>query len=172
MKRFLCAALAGLLAFTICACAVQSQNLQEPVRFYYRRAEITNGQTDSVIAPEEREAAGHTVDLKWLLAEYLKGPQMDDYVSLLPAGTTLVDVRQDEGVLVITLSDSFAQLTGLDLTIACACLTMTVLELTDAAEVTICTQSQGQDGTPCVTMDRSCFVLLDTGTTPVETTAG
>ena len=161
MKRY--TALLLILALFLCltACAREDNTIREPVSFYYRRAELTYGSSDSVILSESSDAAGHTDDLIWLLGEYLKGPQSENLLQTFPSGTTLVSLTVEEGTATIVLSVQFGRLTGMDLTVACACLTKTVLGLTDAETVVIQAVNTDLDGAQQIVMDESSLLMLD-----------
>jgi len=62
----------------------------------------------------------------------------------------------------IVLCDEFATLKGLDLTIACACLSRTVIALTGCHEVIISAESMQLDGKNFITLSRDSYLLLDT----------
>ena len=61
----------------------------------------------------------------------------------------------------IVLSDFFSALTGMDLTLACACLTLTACELTGAKGITVSTETTLLDGNRSVSMTVEEVLLLD-----------
>ena len=145
------------------------EEFEYPVTFHYLRSTqandtLSHGAADSVIAPELREGAEYRNDLELMLDIYLHGPLDKAYVSPYPVGTTLRQLTLEGTAASVVLSDHFASLTGMDLSLACACMTMTVMELTDAESVTISTESGLPDGMEAVTMTRSDLILVDTAT--------
>ena len=174
MKRSVCIILSFLLILSLSACTQQQTKLVDPVRFYYLRVQqadnIHHGTEDSVLFPEEREALGIRRDVTALLKLYLAGPESELYYSPIPAGTELVGWVAEEGVLTITLTEHFADLTGMDLTLACACMTRTFLGLTNADAVKIQIKNRTLDGKSFIIMTLDDLILLDeAGITKGET---
>ena len=133
MKRILACLLIFCLLLPFAGCA--KPQFQTPGSFYYRRTEITYGSIDGVIAPEIRELARIDGDIDAILAEYLKGPQSFGLESPFPRDTKVEQWSLDNGTLVLTMSQSFAAISGVELTIACACMTRTMLGLLDITQV-------------------------------------
>lgn len=165
MKRTVCIVLllCTLIGMTGCS---QKQDHTAPISFYYLRTplpdgEIIHGAADSVIAAETRESAGYESDYTHLIEMYLQGALDDQFRSPYPPGTLLVDFRLVNETVTVTLTDHFAKLTGMDLSLACGCLTMTVLEMTGATQITIFTEGALLDGKESLTFTRDSFVLFD-----------
>ena len=153
MKKLLCAALVILLFVSMLpGCAPK---IKEPVTFYYQ---ITNYQENMVspIAGEEREVAGYRDNLKYLLTFYLMGPISQELSSPLPRGTQLYSIGQDGGELTIEISDTASTLNDSGFSLACACLSMTCMGLTNAERVTIISGSRS------LTFDSDNLLLSDT----------
>lgn len=165
MKRFLCIILCLLLLLSMTACGHKKEEFTDPVHYYYLRVQsqdnIHHGSDDSVMLPEVREGHGLLEDTGRLLENYLAGPVSETCRSPFPAGTVLVGWEMDGTTLCVTLSDQAAELTGIDLTLACACLARTFMELTGAGAVRIRAESLELDGKVSITMNQSILVLLD-----------
>lgn len=161
MKRMLAFLLLPALILSLLGCAGKSQKISDPVSFYYCRSELTYGAANSVILAETVDAAGHREDPRYLISQYLAGPGSDTLTRTFPEGTTLMSLTTANGTADLILSDTFAGLSGMDLTIACACLTLTVLDLTGVSAVRIRTVSELLDGAEEIIMDRNCLLLLD-----------
>ena len=160
MKKMLCIALAIILLVSLLpGCG---QKMKEPVTFYYQ---ITNYQENMVspIAGEEREVAGYRDNLKYLLTFYLMGPISQELSSPLPRGTQLCSIGQDGGELIIEISDTASTLNDSGFSLACACLSMTCMGLTNAERVTIVSGSRS------LTFGCDNLLLSDT-IVPKETT--
>ena len=170
MKRFLCLLL--ILSLFLSGCQIPGERIKDPVTFYYVQSEYQSGnirpefQTDitSIIASEDREAAGHKDDLAYLLALYLMGPSEDDLVSPIPRGTQIFSVEETIAGISIKLSDTAKTMTDVEYTLACACLSLTCLELSNAEKVTV------SSGSRAVTMTRENLLLLEDVTTATEET--
>ena len=139
MKKLICTALVIILLVSLLpGCG---QKMKEPVTFYYQ---ITNYQENMVspIAGEEREVTGYRDNLKYLLTFYLMGPISQERSSPLPRGTQLYSIGQDSAELIIELSDTASTLNDSRFSLACACLSMTCMGLTNAERVTIASGSR------------------------------
>ncbi len=169
MKKFLIFLLLATLMLPLTACADDGEEIIAPVEFFYLRREPTYGTSDSVIAPENRESAGHEDDREYLLSMYLEGPASTDLYSLIPAGTRLLALQQHGERIKVILSDEFAQLNGLDRTLACACIAKTCMTLLRGSSVEIdCkTISLGEFG-PIYLDAQSLLLLDDAGITPAQ----
>ena len=162
MKRLFCVILLCLLTFSFTACHQDQQKVQVPVNFYYPRQEAAFGSADSLIAPQVSEGMGYSEDSLGLLSIYLQGPTDPHFRSPFPTGVKILSMDQVNGLVRVTMSAEFATLTGMDLTLACACLTMTVLDLTDGNSVRISVPGNTLNGAEFIRMDRNCLNLLDT----------
>lgn len=159
MKRLFCAAAAvSLLLSLLTGCG---QKVKDPVVFYYCK-DAYQENMDCPIAQEEREVAGNQDDLKYLLSFYLMGPVSKGLVSPLPRGTLLYTITQEDTKLTIEISNTSALLTDSEFSLACACLSMTCMELTNAENVTI------TSGSRSLTLSRDNLLLNDT-VSPEET---
>ena len=161
MKRIVSILL--ILALCLCfpACSRKTERIQEPVSFYYLRAELTYGGDDSVICPQQAESAGHEKDLVWLLNSYFQMTPAEGLINPFPSGTKLVSVTIEESTANVVVSDVFCLNHDMDLTIACACITMTVMELTDVETVTVRTINTTLNGAQQIVMNKSCLLLID-----------
>ena len=165
MKRLFTILLLFLMLPCLCACA-KEEKLINPVAYHYLRApqangEISHGSADSIIAAEIREGDGYQENYNYLLDIYLLGPLDRDYRSPYPVGTSMKDFQLDGTTARILLSDDFGKLSGIDLTLACGCLTLTIMDLTGADTVTVMAEDTLLDGRESITMNRSNMILTD-----------
>ncbi len=160
MKRFIAILLLFSTVASLTACKKQEKPV-EPVTFYYRRAEVTYDGTADVISSEQREAKGHVQEIDYLLKEYLKGPISEELTHFVPENVKLVKFSTNNDSAQVLLSDGFARLSGMDLTVTCACITLTVIELTNVNNVQISTQNVPLNNQPHITMNKDCLKLLD-----------
>ena len=152
MKRFATLLLTAVLLFS--GCSFFSGN-QQPVLFYYQRAEYQLGQSDGAIAAEERDGTGHITDTDYLLRLYMAGPHSEELVSPFPEDVQLTNIRTGKNVITLTLSGSPDALSDSEKILACSCLTLTCLEITNSDSIMIC---WGED---IITMNRSSMTLFD-----------
>lgn len=151
MKRLISIFLAVLL---LSGCTEQ---LKEPVSFYYIRSGYEEDMSN-IVGVERREASGHRGDLSYLMALYFMGPADEELLAPLPGNTNMLSVALNGSQVVLQLSDTADSVSDAQFTVACACLTLTCLELTGAETVTIIS------GTRSVTLDEERLLLRDLST--------
>ncbi|MBE6974902.1 MAG: hypothetical protein E7436_05375 [Ruminococcaceae bacterium] len=160
MKRWICLLLA-ILCLPLWGCQEEETPLLDPFNGYYRRAELTHGSADSVIAALPIEGAGLKGDHLALLNIYLSHRPDPFYAPTFPEGTQLLIMELEYNTADLLLSSNISELSGLDLTVACVCLTKTVIELTGVDTVIIRARGTTLDGASYISMDLSSIYLLD-----------
>lgn len=160
MKRMMALWLA--LALVLGGCSGAAGDLRVPLTFYYPRAEMDFSQGSSYIIVEMREGDGVGSDPIDILAYYLRGPaNAEQFACPFPEGTRPESFTLEEDVAQITLSAEFAACSGLELTVACACLAKTCLALTDARRVRIRCEGALFGDAEYVEMDEQSILLFD-----------
>ena len=149
MRRI--AALLILLCLLLSSCG---DRIKDPVTFYYIRDNYTEDMS-AILGSEKREASGHREDLSYLMALYFMGPAEEKLHSPIPRGTSLFRAAQEGNTIFLQLSDTSDSMTDAQFTLACSCLTLTCLEITDAEYVTI------NSGDRSVTMGKGTLLLKD-----------
>ena len=155
MKRLICLFLCFCLVLSLTGCSFFSSAIQNPVRFYYQRAEFVYGQEDGVIAFEERDGTGHIKDFAYLLRLYLMGPHEEELVSPFPPGLLVTDIRQGNGVVILTLTDVLSSVSEAKQTLACACLALTSMDITGQDSAILIWADE------MITLDRASLTLYD-----------
>lgn len=153
MKRMM--ALLMLVCTLLTACGVQNTKNQNSLTFYYLEKEYSYNGNSSVIASEIRDASGHRRDLSYLMALYLMGPTEEEHTMPLPAGTRIYGSELDNGSIMLQLSDAANSLSDSEFTLACACLSLTCFDFSDAGSVCV------QVGERSTTLSRDSLTLLD-----------
>ena len=134
MKRVLTLMLALCLIFS--GCGAQKTNGQgNQVLFYYEQRGASELTADSMIASESRNT--YAGALGPVLELYFRGPKQDSLISPFPDGTEVISVSQENGTTELTLSNAFFSLQGVNLAVACACLTQTVCAYTGERTMTL-----------------------------------
>ena len=161
MRKLFSIILTVVLLLCLTACSSLTNTVQDPVNFYYRYASMNYGANPDVIGAEVYEANGHRLDFEYLLSAYFMGPESYDFYTPFPENTALKSFDLHDGTAFVQLSSPFSALSGLNLTLACACITMTVCEMTGAQQVTISVADSLLDGKPQITLTPEDFLLLD-----------
>ncbi len=161
MKRILCFFLILICAAGIFGCSSGSDVPEDAATVYYKRANISYGDRDGVIGASHLDTDGKEGDFSYLLGKYLQTPPGDGFSQTFPANLFLVSLKVEGLTAKVILSDQMAKLSGMDLTVACACLTRTVMSLTGCQEVIISAISAQLDGRDFITLSADSYLLLD-----------
>ena len=151
MRRVL--SLILVFSLLLSGCSFLGERIKDPVSFYYV---CSNYQKNlcCVIVSEQRESSGHIGDLSYLLALYTMGPISDDMLAPLPPDIQITPSLENDQVC-LELSVPEMPMSDIDFSLACACLTLTCLEITGAQSVTI------RQGERTKTLQRSDVTLYD-----------
>lgn len=156
MKRILCIVLTVCILLSAASCKLTKAEIKDPVSFYYRRTDMQYHSSENVIVAEEREIAGHTGDIHYVLSLYLLGPLDEKLSSPFPKGTRLFGMTNRDNHLELILSDMDETLDEIQFTLASACLALTCLEFTGCDQVTI------KSGQRNITLNSDSLLLYDT----------
>ena len=173
MKRFIALVLVAIL---FSGCGFPGAQMKDAVTFYYQRTPSANNIYDDyfsegVIGSEMREFTGHREDLNYLLTVYFKGPLDPAFSSPFPLGTRVLEIQQENDAMTLVLNPFLANQTDLDISIACACMAMTCMDLTGADTVTVESRNLDDKVLFSRTFTRDNLFLQDNYTQPVESTA-
>lgn len=161
MKKIISFLLVIALLLTFAGCAGNREKILSPVSMYYLRNEFTYGSADSVITPEVRDGDPYNNDAKTILSAYLLGPKSDDLRSPFPKNTRLLQLTMNDNTAQLVLTNTFASLNGIQLTLACVCLAQTVMSLTGVASVQISADSELLGGNKSITIDSDSINLTE-----------
>lgn len=131
MKKVLSLLIAGMFLIT-CGCAGEAEKHSEASVWF-----ISNRASDfSALTGEPYDGL---LDVPHLLAALMRGPTGEQNRSPIPKGTTVRSWSQEGGLLSLDLSGAYGDLTGVELTLAnyCITLTLTQVEGVDAIRLTI-----------------------------------
>lgn len=161
MKRLFLITIALVIVISLCGCNKKAEDFTEPVSFYYCNDISSKEDFEHVFVSETREGAGYTDNKPALLSLYLNGPEQENLVSPFPAELTLISVQHSNNRVSVILSDQLADISGLDLSIACTCLSMTVLELYGCEAVEISAEHKLLDEQRSIVFTADKLVLSD-----------
>lgn len=162
MKKILYILLILILVLSQTACGKNDKQIDVPVNFYFPLANTAYGTQSGVIGAEIHDAEGHETDFYHLLRNYFEGPVSEEFVTFLPKGTELISFYDFDGRVQIILSPQISQLSEAELTVACACITRTVIELTDAASVQISADDNSLGDIEAIRFTLEDFVYFQT----------
>lgn len=156
------------LMLGLLGCAGKQDQPEVPVQFFYPRqiSSILYEGDDGVITHELRESAGNEENYRYLLNLYLRGPTAQSLRNPFPRATSVVSFEQYQDQVTVTLSDSFAQLSGMELTLAGACLLKTVNAMTGVQSLYIRAQTQPLDNSEYLLFRMNDLLLTDDTNTP------
>ena len=140
MKRILTPALACLLLASLCGCAQDREEggKSGAYRLYY--SALGDQMAATAVGVEYTQLPQDAQPVPTLIESLLDGPTETGLSSPFPDGTRLLDwALEDEGCLRLDLSEQYGSLTGVDLTVADACLTLTLCQVegVEAVYVTV-----------------------------------
>lgn len=161
MKRNVAFLLGILLTCMLCACNAPANSKSSTVSFYYNAEDMVHNASYGSLKTEKFNAGSFSTDYEYLISRYLEGPTKSSHTSPFPVGVKLSHFSIQDNVAHVILTNEMAALTGADLTLACACLTMTILDFTQVESVQISTESAMLNNTDYITMDASCILLVD-----------
>ena len=161
MKKTLSFLLAFLLIAALWGCNPQEPPLESPAKFYYPVDSSYRKNNDMVIKSELREGTGYKNNLLAFTDRYMNGPVSGELISIFPEDCYPVSICKNGETITVYMSPSFAKLTGIDLTLACACLSVTLMDFTGVSTVNICVKDTKLDGHRTIVMTRDSFCLQD-----------
>lgn len=74
-------------------------------------------------------------EVESLVSSLLRGPEEDGMINPFPAGTELLAWELNDGILILDFSEPFSSLSGIDLTLACCCLSLTLCQMEQVNQV-------------------------------------
>jgi germination protein M len=134
MKKLLCALLSILLLASACGKDTKTAGEGGYAVYYATRDPGSDG---NAVGSENHVLTGTGQPVEELVSLLLNAPESDDLVSPVPAGVTLDSWSLQEGVLKLVFSEGYDGLSGINLTIADYCVTLTLCQLEDVQSVTI-----------------------------------
>lgn len=162
---------AGLLLLSACA-LVEGGEETQPQGAYKVYYAVTGEQaTVQVVDWEYRVPSSE--DTTSALAELvLSQPETLGLASPAPSGTRLLSCQQEDGQLRLDLSEQYGGLSGVDLTVANSCLTLTLCQLEGVEEVYITVEGEPIPYQTLRAMGTDDVLLPGTGETELTVSVG
>lgn len=141
-KRILLAAVLAMALTLLCACAQRVQEMDESgYEVYFLSDPASAGGEDAICAQRTRLALDDTMEtedcVRALMEALLTGPEDKSLRSAVPDGTTLKSLKVSGHRAQIDLSAQYARLSGIDLSLADYCITLTLTQLPNVNAVSI-----------------------------------
>jgi germination protein M len=156
MKRLLCALLAILSAVSLVSCGAAGGGKTE-YRIYYKTDLSASAGGDAVGSePAELDGGGTEELASEILDRLLAGPSDASLVTPFPKGTKLNSLKVSARHAAVDLSGQYGGLSGVDLTIADCCITLSLTQLSSIGSVEITV-----DGEPIPYRDKQRFMERD-----------
>ena len=114
---------AALLAAGGCAHRESGSGKGQEYLIYY--SALSNRESESAVAGEHRALSAGQETVPALMSLLLSQPESAGLTSPFPSGLRLLDWQLEEGRLHLDLSDHYYSFSGVDLTLADACLALT-----------------------------------------------
>ncbi len=135
MKKGLLMALSLLLLLAACSGGTRSAGGENGFAIYYAtRQPETNGKA---IDSEYHTLPEGVEPVEAMVALLLAAPRSAELASPIPSGVSLIDWSVTKGVLNLEFSEGYGGLSGIDLTIADYCITLTLCQLDEVQSVVI-----------------------------------
>lgn len=150
MTRRMCSLLLACLLLSATGCAYAAANAHPdgtPYRLYFQRADLNSAAGEDAIAPETvylTDTEGLTTQklAQHLLDALLAGPRDEALKSPVPTGTTLQSLSMEGSRAQVDLSYAYGALSGVALTMADYCITLTLTQLEEISTVGITVRGQ------------------------------
>ena len=162
MNRLIRTLLVALFLLTFCSSSTTQENQQSnTLTFYYCNSNAIQNLDTYVIAAEKRNPKEFSDALDVLLDEYFKGPVSSDLFSPFPGNLKVESIVQSNTHIQITLSSVFSNLSDVDYSLACACLTKTVHELTGFENIYISYENASTGKRHTISANPDSYLLND-----------
>lgn len=161
-----------LLILALCGCAGRKTPQPQPVQpfsFYYRAVKTSFADEHGLIVPEEKDLGETAATEQEIFQRYWEGPSDPALLSPLPGGVKLLRLQRRSELLTIYLSREYGELSGIDASVADACLAMTAFGIEGITQVRIVCEGRQGENLRAVLLEENDILLFDTGNEPGNT---
>lgn len=142
MKRWiiciLCIVLSVAIGYTFVGPGENREGTEYEV--FFRERDLSDTHSGDALRPELvklSDESGSQERMEQLLERLLQGPEDETLSSVIPAGTTLLSVRQNGVLATVDLSNQYSALSGVELTLADYAITQTLTQLPEVMLVKV-----------------------------------
>ena len=165
--------LAVWAALLLSACTLADSGEETQPQGAYRVYYAVTGEQATVQAVDWEYRVPSGEDTASALAEMvLSQPETAGLASPAPSGTRLLSCQQEDGQLRLDLSEQYGGLSGVDLTVANSCLTLTLCQLEGVEEVYITVEGEAIPYQTLRAMGADDVLLPGTGETELTVSVG
>lgn len=137
MKRILALLISLALLLSLCACTVEENAAADGGYMLWFAVARDSKRNDSAAVYREMREWSNAPSAYGLIAALLRGPQSEDLYSPFPPNTSLNFLLTEGETAWVDLSEEYASLSGVDLTIADYCIALTLCQLPEIESVKI-----------------------------------
>ena len=160
-------------ALLLSACTLADSGEETQPQGAYRVYYAVTGEQSTVQAVDWEYRVPSGEDTAAELAELvLSQPETTGLASPAPSGTRLLSCQQEEGQLRLDLSEQYGGLSGVELTVANACLTLTLCQLEGVEEVYVTVEGEPLPYQTLRTMGADDVLLPGTGEAELTAAVG
>ena len=157
MKKTLIFILIVSLMVCLGGCSEADSDLAKPINVYYCRKNIDYQTEMGVFAVKILDFRDWDGRMLAFMNFYLSGQVDENMTSPFPAGASINAIEYRKDSLKIQLNPLFSRLSACELTIACACISLTLFELTSAYSVTFSYYNSTNETIAVMTRDNLIF---------------
>lgn len=164
MKRIVTGFLASVLLLLLASCTSNTGKSGQTA-FYYKRTQLSYGKDQGVVAAEYRDLDTQNADVATILNIYVDGPKVTELANVFPAECDVLWFSVSEGTASVHFNKAFGQMQGVSQTLACVCMSRTVMELTGAKIVRISAEGVSLGGKEYLEFNESSVFYFDNSKT-------
>ena len=148
------------ICFCMILCGCNQNTGNNDFRFYFCQ-EPNYDSAQGLVMHEVRQVYYDRLAYSEIISVYLNGPKSRNLKNPFPSGTMLIDFSTEQQTAHVVLSDHLSTLTGIDLTMACTCLSLTVKDLTGCTEIQISAENALLNNRQSITINANAIQLSD-----------
>ena len=157
MKKIITLFLVVALLFCFSGCVADNTDMAKPVTVYYCQKKIDYGSDMGLIAPDQIDFGDWNGRMLAFMNFYISAPVKEGMYSPFPAGASINAIEYRNEILKVQLNPLFSRLSACELTVACACISLTLFELTSASSVSFSFHSGTNETIAVMTRDNLIF---------------
>lgn len=165
MRRWIIILTVIVLLVPFFGCNKNTVEFQQPVNVYYCRRDVAYNTEDGVLYPETREFSGYEDNLRSFLNQYLRGPGHEALYAPFSPNSWILDLTREADAVRVVLSVHFSLLSGQELTLSCACISKTIMEITGCQSVYLYLDGTQNNKDSAIIMSKEKLLLMDTAKT-------